>query len=384
MDKHEVPGRSHPGEHERSAEFLVAKLFEKAGWKVERIRHDQDPSPDFFVRKRGVAYAVEVKAVPEGRSDRLVPLFAQAVLQSARSAGENAAPLAVVAAPKIASRLAEQVLRFADRYAPDAAVGVIDFEGLRIFRGPHLEGLNAPPPDVPSMPSRSARDSGDLFSDLNQWMLKVLIARDIPNELLSAPRGFFRNASQLAAASGVSVMSAFRLVQQLQREGHLNESAPYLDLVRRGDLFNRWQAAVVRSVREVPMRFVFSGDIRMQLRKMVHGGRACLALFAAADALNLGFVQGVPPYVYVQRVQPAYLAAWKNLRPCAEREPPDVIVRQAPAPNSVFRGMIQPSGMAVSDVLQIWLDVSGHPSRGREQADLIRRRVLQRVIDRKV
>ena len=74
------------------------------------------------------------------------------------------------------------------------------------------------------------------------------------------------------------------------------------------------------------------------------------------------------------------LAAWKNLRPCEPGEPPDVIVRQAPAPQSVFRAAVR-TGMAASDVLQVWVDVAAHPSRGREQADLIRRRVLHRVID---
>jgi hypothetical protein len=37
--------------------------------------------------------------------------------------------------------------------------------------------------------------------------------------------------------------------------------------------------------------------------------------------------------------------------------------------------------MAACDVLQVWIDVASHPSRGREQADLIRKRVLQRVIE---
>ncbi|MGI8897731.1 MAG: hypothetical protein ACR2IB_04995 [Pyrinomonadaceae bacterium] len=39
--------------------------------------------------------------------------------------------------------------------------------------------------------------------------------------------------------------------------------------------------------------------------------------------------------------------------------------------------------MAASDVLQIRADVASHPSRGREQADLIRKRVLARVIEGK-
>jgi hypothetical protein len=47
----------------------------------------------------------------------------------------------------------------------------------------------------------------------------------------------------------------------------------------------------------------------------------------------------------------------------------------------VFRGAVHAGGVAVSDVLQVWLDVSSHPSRGQEQANVIRKRVLERVID---
>jgi hypothetical protein len=36
--------------------------------------------------------------------------------------------------------------------------------------------------------------------------------------------------------------------------------------------------------------------------------------------------------------------------------------------------------MPASDVLQVCVDVAGHPSRGREQAALIRKRVLRRII----
>jgi hypothetical protein len=335
--------------------------------------------PDLIARRRGLVYAAEVKSAPEGRGDRLVPLFAQAVLQAARAAGRAAKPLAVVAAPKIGPRAAELVLRFAQDYAPDAAAGVIDFDGLALFRGPQLEALNASAQPRPA--SHSARlESSHLFSDLNQWLLKVLLAPELPESLLSAPREQYRNASHLARAAGVSVMSAFRFVQQAQREGYLDPGAPHLNLVRREDLFSRWQALAGRSAREAPMRFVLRGDPQAQLRKMLASGRACLALFAAADALGLGHVRGVPPYVYVPRMNAGALAAWKNWRPCEPGEPPDVIVRQAPAPQSTFRGLVRPAGVPACDVLQVWLDVAAHPSRGREQADLIRKRVLGHVI----
>lgn len=131
------------------------------------------------------------------------------------------------------------------------------------------------------------------------------------------------------------------------------------------------------------MRYLLKGDPRAQLRRMLSSGRGCLALFAAAEALKLGFVEGVPPYVYVDRVQPSNLSAWKNLRQCEPGEPPEVIIRQAPAPQSIFRGLVRPQGIAASDVLQVWVDVASHPSRGREQADLIRKRVLDRIIGEK-
>src|SRR6266404_1776739 len=382
MKNSEKPKESAGIKRGRRAESLLAEIFEQAGWRVEREPRRQKSQLDMIVRRSGVVYGVEVKAAVEGRGDRLVPLFAQAVLQSLRGARQNAAPLAVVAAPKISQRAAGQVLKFAEHYAPDAAAGVIDFEGLRLFRGPHLDGLNAEAPRVSLLASKSPRVSGHLFSDLNQWMLKVLLAPEVPEELLSAPRGQYRNASELAVAAKVSVMSAFRFVQQLQDEGYLS-AGPYLNLVRRDDLFRRWQASALRSIKEVPMRYLVKGDPPVQLRKMLYSGCACLALFAAAEALKLGFVEGVPPYVYVERIQPSNLSAWKNLRRCGPGELPDLILRQAPAPQSIFRGLVRPNDMAASDVLQVWVDVSSHPSRGREQADLIRKRVLERVIKEK-
>jgi len=93
-----------------------------------------------------------------------------------------------------------------------------------MFRGSHLEALNAEAPRSSLKGSKSPRVSGHLFFDLNQWMLKVLLAPEIPEALLSAPREQYRNASQLSRAANVSVMSAFRFVQQLQDEGYLSES----------------------------------------------------------------------------------------------------------------------------------------------------------------
>jgi hypothetical protein len=280
--------------------------------------------------------------------------------------------------------VAQQVLEFAANYAPEAAVGVIDFAGLHRFRGPNLEGLEADSNVARTLhlPRKVQGESADLFSDLNQWMLKVLLAPEIPGKFLNAPRGEYHNASQLAKAANVSSMSAFRLVNQLQLDGYIDRSSRNLSLVRREDLFRRWQASAARRVKEVPMRLLLRSDPQLELRRMVNNGEGCLALFAAAEALGVGFVRGVPPYVYVPRLGPANLAAWKGVVPAAIGEPPDLLVRQPAAPRSVFRGVVRPNDLPVCDIIQVWLDVSSHPSRGEEQADLIRRRVFDRLLPR--
>ena len=380
MESLESHGKLSQADRWRAAEHRFRVILENHGWKLKSVPRKSAYEADLLVRRGSLFYAVELKAASEGRSDRLVPLFAQAALQVLRLERRNALPLAVVCAPRVPPAVAHQVLEFAASYVPDdLAVGVFDFQGLSVFRGPGLEALNAEPAAPPQSVS-SIRESRPLFSDLNQWMLKVLLANEVPEHLLSAPRGHYRNASQLARAAQVSVMSAFRLVEQLREEGYLHESASSLQLVRRQSLFERWRAAVARVPREIPMRFRLPGNSEAHLRKIVSGGRACLGLFAAADALKLGFVNGVPPHVYVERIQQSNIAAWKSLRPCDSGESPDLVMRQAAVPRSIFRGLVRVEGAAVSDVLQVWLDVASHPARGLEQADLIQRRVLEPVI----
>src|SRR5581483_11791343 len=267
--------RASAAAREERARAILVSLFRRDGWKVVQAPALSDgPPPDVHVTRPGVSYMVEIKAAAEGRRDRLIPLWAQAALQAARAAGERHAPLAVVAAPRIAPSVADQILEFAAEYAPNTAAGVLDLEGLRRFQGPHLESLNAAParPAPSSLVSRPAGQA--LFSDLNQWMLKVLLAPELPDSLLNAPRGRYRNASQLAVAANVSVMSAFRFVQHLQSQGYLGESASYLELVRREHLFSRWQAAAHNRAEEVPLRFLFRRDPRAELQRILEGGDA--------------------------------------------------------------------------------------------------------------
>jgi hypothetical protein len=316
--------------------------------------------------------------------------------EGARHLPGHPVAVAIVVANHIPESVALQVKKFARRHAPDIAVGVMDLEGMRSFDGHGLEQFNSERPRARSAISPANRmPSPQLFSDLNQWMLKVLLAPDIPELYLSAPRGRYHGASQLAEAAAVSVMSAFRFIEQFSKAGFLEEEHEGLRVVRIEELMNRWLAANQRSVPEIGVRWVLRGRknalrdairsyVRSEERKHRHAGdkdsrvhrpRACLALFAAAEALRLGFVHGVQPYLYIERMEPRILERL-GFSASSVDVGPDVYVRVPRNDESVFRAVVLNDGVPVCDVLQVWLDVAHHPSRGREQADVIWRKIL--------
>src|SRR5216684_1222030 len=400
-----MPVPNHNRSLGRAAEFerLLAEIFRQAGWRVDRQPKLADGQPDLVARHGGKKYVFELKVSSEGRKDRAVPLISRAILVvrlAARRFPRVAIPVAVLAADHISHSVPEQVKRFALQNAPDVVVGIIDAGGFRSFAGHGLESLNAERSESPRLDLLAKRPSAaNLFSDLNQWMLKILLSEEIPESMISAPRGRYGNASQLAAAARVSVMSAFRFVRQLSEEGFLEDKG-VLRLVRIEDLLERWLAANQRRVREIPVRWIIRGDksqlhvaVRSYLSKMEassprqkrsHGGRLlkaspriCLGLFAAADVFGLGFVHGAPPHIYLERLDPDVLGQLGLSVENADRQA-DLYVRIPENAESVFRGAVERDRVPVSDILQVWLDVSNHPARGRAQADEIRKRVLSR------
>jgi hypothetical protein len=216
-------------------------------------------------------------------------------------------------------------------------------------------------------------------------MLKLLLAAELPQGLLDAPRRKYRNGTELAEAAQASAMSASRFLSQLRKEGYLEDSAVTLKLVRREELFRRWSAAVTRSAQEMPCRFLLRAPVPKQLRVLLAKQKesACLGLFAAADALNVGHVSGVPPHVYVRKLPTTAMAEWPGLLP-NPAEKPDLILRQAQFPLSTFRGALIRNDFLVTDIIQTWLDVAQHPARGVEQANLIYEKFIHPLVSDRV
>src|SRR6266850_626422 len=127
---------SAPRDKEAQVESLVAEVFRQGGWRVLEQPVIGDGKPDLLAEHASKKYVIEIKRSSEGRKDRLIPLVSQAILQAqeaARRLPGHPVAVVIVVANYIPQSVADQVKRFARRHAPDMAVGVMDFEGLRSF-----------------------------------------------------------------------------------------------------------------------------------------------------------------------------------------------------------------------------------------------------------
>lgn len=367
---------------ERAVENALIHRFESGGWKVSRSRSSR--SGDFSVAKRDLKYAVELKAAREGRRPLLEAFLADALLRARAAAQAHRPPtraLAVVAAPALSDAMAGALRDYVSAVAPGAAFGLVDSRGRFEFHGEGLEGLTGEPTRRPRQTTTHRTHVGDLFSDLNQFMLKVLLGRYLPEDLLRAPRGRIDGAAQLSKLAGTSLPSAWRFLSGLRDAGFVEESNGGLEVVRRDDLLSAWVSAARRPSHEV--RAAFSIPVKKPLSVLEPRVRALLSTrqriawggFAAIARLGFQFVHGAPLHLYVDDLSEATLRRLNLVRAEPNQASP-IILRKSRWPESVFRAAVERGGQPTTDILQSWLDVSQHPARGPEQANVLWTRVL--------
>jgi len=376
----------------------LAAAFRDAGWHVEAQKRSSASFPDLVVEKGPLRYAVVLKVARQGRRRLLAAFLADALLRSDwyASQEEGSVPLAVVSAPSLSDSLAKELHDYIARFAPGHAYGLIDLKGRIELKGPRLESVQGK--HLLGLPSALPEQSPpDLFSDRSQWMLKVLLAPLLSPDLLRSPHALVRNPAELAKIAEVSAPSAYRLVSRLKIEGFLDASAPILKLVRLRELLEKWRAANLKPIKEIPARWLIPiKDSQHQLvqalakfvrergsservndrRRIQRPHRVCFGLFSACEVLGFGFVRGAPQHLYADRID---ILRHLGLRPSKVGEVPNVFVRAPRFPESVFRAAVEREGVPVADVVQDWLDVADHPVRGAEQAQQLWDRVLYRL-----
>ncbi|VVE47220.1 RpiR family transcriptional regulator [Pandoraea soli] len=367
------------GAAERLARDSVRSLFESGGWKVEEDRADGKGADFVLTSPHGESYHAVLKALTEGRTDRVIPLFSQALLESRAHANARNGEFqpAVLLWVGVASQaLVNKVRDFQHAYGAGEPVAILSDTPLYV----DFPGLKADEPSVRVRRISHSAPPALVFSDLVQWMLKLLLAPDIKRDhLIGAPEKTYLTATELAREAGVSVMTATRLVNALKEE-NLVEFAPHLRIVQRRKLAERWKATYLKPIIGVPMRFLVHGvPETQQLRKTLkqHEG-ATLGQFAAAHALGVGHVHGALTTLWVPNLGTA--ENWRGIRRAFEGERPDLVLKQHPYPQSLLRGRVMRDGIWVSDVIQTWLDVSADPTRGAEQAAELEHGVLANIV----
>ncbi len=138
-----------PHKVEQEYESQLVQMLQDSGWEVFR-QHRFVGEADLIIKKGALEYAAKLKRAAESRRDRVVPLLAEAILQAQVHARQHpqARALAVIASPHLSSAVVDQALEFQRDYAPDAAVGLFDDRGFRLFQAPGLESLNSSPSEV--------------------------------------------------------------------------------------------------------------------------------------------------------------------------------------------------------------------------------------------
>jgi hypothetical protein len=378
-----MPSPSLSKSRHREALTRVADLLQASRWQIDLAQASE--RHDLVLARKGTRrIAVEVKTTTEARGDRVIPLLSQALIQAeahARRAKTPTEALAVVCVPTMSASLMKHIIAFMHEFSEGSHFGVVAEDGFRYFEGLGLETLNAEAEARGKQSVAVPRRSANLFTDHNQWLLKVLLSPEFPTDLLTGPRDRYSSNNEFAHVAGVSAMTASRFLTQLRAEGFLDDSSRVFRLVQREELFRRWRAAASRHTIGTPARFVIKAPANQQLRALVNdkGGEAWLGLFAAADALEAGHVSGVPPQVVVPRMPNFGEGTWRTVMPQTHGNV-DLFVRETSTPVSTARGAVCRDGVMVTDIIQTWLDVAEHPARGAEQADLIYEEILLPII----
>lgn len=291
---------------------------------------------------------------------------------------DGSEPFVVVVTPSWGSKMVGAVRDFVERHAGDVSWMLVNPRG-----GHHLEMRTKTGPVVAERPAepgprpqRPASRGGSLFSDLNRWMLKLLVLRHAPKPRWSGYRGRIPNPTHLGRIAGVSPETAHQFVRAFTAHDFLRVVSGDLRIVRAGDLLEAWLA----EERRIPTVWTYARGIDGgpfdPIRALASQPPGMVALGGFEACRRHGLLHTTPgvPLVLSAQPLPALVAAW-DLGCCGQQEA-QVVISEPRHGASVFRAVGVLDGVPVVDVLQAALDVAPMPGRGLEQAEFVVEEIL--------
>jgi hypothetical protein len=321
---------------------------------------------------------VETKSTSRRGIEDLRGCLATAVLQLRKFADASEYPVAIVHAPKIGRRALSRLEEFMDEYAPEIGWGVFDDRGTVRLK---LDKLGIDHLEMGSTDTTDARTTTHnkrAFTDLNRWLLKVLLLRDAPLDMWREGeiRAEVANPPALARVAGVSQAKAYQFARTFRDLNWLAWSRGTFEITDRRGLFEQWyeDERQVR-VEEIPVRPMFPGtQVEQLVTRETDTLDFAIAGFAACSAHGvLHTAMGVPKIHIFKSAQ--LILDELDLETCSPRNA-ELFLIEPPHEESVRRGVLPLDDAPVVDILQAALDVSHEVRRGREQVDYILDHVL--------
>ncbi|WP_255503269.1 RpiR family transcriptional regulator [Cupriavidus sp. UME77] len=278
--------------------YAFRDLFEGTGWRLVGIEGQENSGDALLTNDHGQIYCAVLKSYKEGRADRLTGAFAQGLLEARSYAKkQQVRPAVLIWVNSASPTLVDRLVDFHKQYGDGEPFALLSKDGTVYVDLPSLRRSERPDAKTASYRTSHSTPQRLVFSDFTQWMLKLLLAVDIKrDDMIGVDAAHYRTATNLARAAGVSKMTATRLVNALKAEGFI-ESEPFLTLVRRRKLMERWKAVYLTPSLAVPMKILSPASVKDQLVKLIKKEHGTLGMFAATSALGVGHVHGVPPTI---------------------------------------------------------------------------------------
>ena len=354
---------------------LVVEALRSAGLRAEQPSRER--SADLTASHPQGVVVIEVKCMGAVRIDDLEGRLAVGVLQLQKRSTPNAAPMVCVVVNRLGRRALQAAKRFMARHAPELAWGLVDRAG-----GVHLEipSFDLVFDKAPAARVRSGKRTNiHQFSDLNRWLLKVLLLGPDRSAHFGGPRllSKVRTPTELHRVASVSVEKAHRFVRTFEEAGFVRQTRRGLQVVDREVLLERWLGDErVRPTPHVAMKSVFEPLSPKEIGEQLSGRGYALGGYYASAALSMLHSRRSALYLHGR----GSLVALRNeldLIECDWQEAQLVLVGPRNA-ESVTRAAAPHDGVIVVDEIQAALDVVNDPARGHEQASFVVERLLRR------
>jgi hypothetical protein len=394
--------------HSASIEEMVLKRLEDLGFLLEEKESPVGESNfksqvDFVLRRGRRKYAVEVK---HSRKMQLAlsHLLPRGILllQAARRL-KGYMPILAVVVEKMDQKDIRRMADFILHFAPEVGWLLIDEYGRGAFKEPDKDEHKILP-KLDRQPHGSFELESPVsdyyqkqlsFSDLDQWLLKVLLLGRpgvVPMDYWGGPQGSVENAFQLSKLAGVSPPVANSWVNAMESSSYLRRiGRKKLIPLRPNALIEEWRGQYrfgdnrilpYRSVYRVSEADKYLDDLLEKMKSLdksiswaISGHQACRLLrikHSSARSIHIYFWGNV-----------ATVANSLGLVLAESPSEADLFLVEPRYPKSVFGGRVIKGSIPICDILQCYLDLYNLPDRGREQADFVYENILTKIFEKR-